>query len=232
MNMRVDNTQLTVFGKFDSLEATPEIVTRLFNLFKDENFLPSFTQVFQVNPQTNEITSIKMPQLNGQADRCIISFLAERMDIKIPGEILQLNKYGEYFQKVLSEFSITPVRLAINTNRIILELTTDEIDAVGKHLIQRDAFPYENSIEWSVRRVSREACSEKKADLVNICENIQLTHIIVPPAQPQAAIVVDTDINTLVNNATDTLNENMMAIFEGMKEHDSKLETALEGILK
>lgn len=235
MNMNVNNTQLTVFGKFDSLEATPEIVTRLFVLFKEDSFLPSFTQAFQVNPQTNDIKSIKMPLMNGQQnDNCIISFLPERMDIKISGKISQLCKYCNYFRNVLSDFSIRPTRLAINTNRTIVDVKSDEIEAIGKKLIHGEAFPYKSFFEWGIRRVSREACSEEITELINICENIQLIQPLSPTPQAPPAIVVDTDINTLVGNVSNALVDKTELVFEGMKKHDDKLEaalkTALEGI--
>ena len=83
MDYSVLNMQLTFFGDFDLLDASSDVITKLFNAFKEEGFLPNTIQVLQVEQPSNKTTVRLRPQLIKTGDECVINILPDRIDFAI-----------------------------------------------------------------------------------------------------------------------------------------------------
>ena len=214
MDYSVLNMQLTFFGDFDLLDASSDVITKLFNAFKEEGFLPNTIQVLQVEQPSNKTTVRLRPQLIKTGDECVINILPDRIDFAINRRensqiIEQFESYIETLKKVMNTFSLSSNRLALTAT---YQLNANQEQTVIMKETLLPTFSYYNdneAIEATAHNVARPLIkiSDALSEYYNVNTDVMFK-VVGQGELHQTKTMVRFDVNTLQENNTNRFNKN------------------------
>lgn len=154
--------QASVFGNFLDILPTPDMISKMLELFRDKNLLPSTFQ--EISPQ------FMGPQprlrLSSQNNEWNINFATNRMDIeKNPTNPIE-NNFGsvedfvaeanQLFDRTLNEFSRKAKRISCVTSGLLKPMGPEKMEILFNKLFSPIEF-YRNTppFEWNSRFASR-----------------------------------------------------------------------------
>lgn len=194
------NIKYTIFGNFESLGATPEIIGKLYSMFKNEGFLPNIIQTVQFNQIYNSMKVVERPQFINNQFQYKITFLQDRIDIDLESKNNNLiDNIIVFFDKIINEFKLKIIRLAVASNYAMNNID-DNISSL-KTILKIDDLFNENLIGWESRKILRETWENKANEKINIIQDI---HFDINTK----VILMTLDINTLSENMTERFNIN------------------------
>lgn len=196
MEKRVLSVKYSIFGKYDYIEATPEIISKLFQAFAADEFMPNMINLLKIEQPQNTVQQILRPQLINRKMSCTISLLPERVDVEFSN-----NKYTEnvldYLKRLIDLFDLRISRIALNTSTVLDNLSEAEIKQLNTKLTPPENYSNErNLVEYSSRRISRKVLDTINEN-INVGRNITSITQIIEGQQAINQIQIDTDINTL-----------------------------------
>lgn len=213
MALKIESTKYSIFGKYDFLEATPENISKLYEIFGKEQFLPNMVQMIQIEQPKNIVKQVARPQFINSALNCSITFLPDRIDIEEKGK-LSLDQVVDYFNQIIIAFELKIQRLAMNTGAMWSNLNSEDMEKLKKSFVASQAYPYVNDlIEWSSRNVSRQHWKGSIDEQINVGQNIQNIVEIVNGVVSSSQVRVDTDINTLGENTEERFDSKLCKEF-------------------
>ena len=190
------SVKYSIFGKYDYIEATPEIISRLFQAFAPDGFMPNMINLLKIQQPQNIVQQILRPQLINQKMSCTISLLPERVDIEFSNSEYTDNVL-DYLKRLIDLFELRISRIALNTATILDNLSEVEIKQLNTKLTPPENYCDEqNLVEYSSRRISRKAL-DAISENINVGRNITSIAQVIEGQQVINQIQVDTDINTL-----------------------------------
>lgn len=196
MEKRILSVKYSVFGKYDYIEATPEIISRLFQAFAPDGFMPNMINLLKIQQPQNIVQQILRPQLINQKMSCTISLLPERVDIEFSNSEYTDNVL-DYLKRLIDLFELRISRIALNTATILDNLSEVEIKQLNTKLTPPENYCDEqNLVEYSSRRISRKVL-DAISENINVGRNITSIAQVIEGQQVINQIQVDTDINTL-----------------------------------
>lgn len=196
MEKRILSVKYSIFGKYDYIEATPEIISRLFQAFAPDGFMPNMINLLKIQQPQNIVQQILRPQLINQKMSCTISLLPERVDIEFSNSEYTDNVL-DYLKRLIDLFELRISRIALNTATILDNLSEVEIKQLNTKLTPPENYCDEqNLVEYSSRRISRKAL-DAISENINVGRNITSIAQVIEGQQVINQIQVDTDINTL-----------------------------------
>jgi hypothetical protein len=201
--------QASVFAQ--SIDATPQNISAMMNLFLDKGVVPVTQQEFACPGAPPQLRF----SLTSPNNEWMIHFGTGRIDISQNrtdakgdniGKIEQFSaKVSDIFVRIMDEYQLKANRLAVSGNLVLKEMPPHILDEIYPKLFNPTRTYSENKpVEWNFRAVSR---VEKKingnneilnyitaADRVTVQMNVN-------QFAPLDRIVVHLDINTVPNNA-------------------------------
>lgn len=196
MEKRILSVKYSIFGKYDYIEATPEIISRLFQAFAPDGFMPNMINLLKIQQPQNIVQQILRPQLINQKMSCTISLLPERVDIEFSNSEYTDNVL-DYLKRLIDLFELRISRIALNTATILDNLSEVEIKQLNTKLTPPENYCDEqNLVEYSSRRISRKVL-DAISENINVGRNITSIAQVIEGQQVINQIQVDTDINTL-----------------------------------
>lgn len=202
------NMQLTFFGNFDLLDASSDVVTKLFDAFKEEGFLPNTIQVLQVEQPSNKTTVRLRPQLIKTVDGYFINILPDRIDYAINSrvkaqDIGQFEGYVETLKKVMHTFTLNANRLALTAT---YQLNGDQGQTIKMKEALLPTLPYykENkTIEATAHNVTRPLIkiSDESSEYCNVNTDV-IFKVVEQGDLHETKATVRFDINTLQEKNT------------------------------
>lgn len=219
MNYSALNMQLTLFGDYNSLDSSSDVVTKLFERFKDDGFLPNTIQVLQVEQPSNKATVRLRPQLIKTDGGYAINVLPERIDFAISGrENSQIAEQFEFYigmlQKVMNTFSLDSNRLAL-TATYQLDVSQEQTSKIKETLLPAFSYYKENMpIESTAHNVTRPLIkiSDALSEYYNVNTDVMFKTIEQKDLS-QTKVMVRFDINTLQEKNTNRFDENNICNF-------------------
>lgn len=118
MEKKILSVKYSIFGKYDYIEATPEIISRLFQAFAPDGFMPNMINLLKIQQPQNIVQQILRPQLINQKMSCTISLLPERVDIEFSNSEYTDNVL-DYLKRLIDLFELRISRIALNTATIL-----------------------------------------------------------------------------------------------------------------
>ncbi|MDR1884563.1 MAG: hypothetical protein LBR26_17585 [Prevotella sp.] len=206
--------QASIFAP--SIDATPQNISEMMNLFLDKGVVPTTQQELA----TLNADAIAVPQLrfslNSPNNEWVIHFGIERIDISQNQTDAKGNNIGsieqfsteasDIFVRIINKYQWKANRLAISGNLILKEMLPQALDEIYPKLFNPTRIYKENKpFEWNFRAVSH---IEKKIngndEILNYITEanrftgqLNFNQSIVPLDR----IAVNLDINTVPNNA-------------------------------
>ena len=204
MTLTVNSTKYSIFGKYDFMEATPDNVSKLWNIFGKDEFLPNIVQMIQIEQPQNVVTKLMRPQFVNVGKGCNVTFLPDRIDIEMnDGKCIKLGVIIEYYDKIIKAFNLKINTIALNSSAIIHVSTLEESEVLRKGILCEKSYPYsENIIEWESRNVARKEC-DGLGELAKAGPNLQSIATATDTGISIAQIQIDTDINTLAEKSVE-----------------------------
>lgn len=201
MNLSVESIKYSIFGNYEFMDATSVNVSKLFELFREDHFLPNMIQMLQIQQPQNKVKQLTRLQLVNQQLPCNITFLPDRIDVET-NESLTLDQVINYFNIIVSDFDIKIARIALSVTAVWKDLTPDDLFKLKEKLIAKSAYPYtENLIEWSSHNGSRIKWDGMSNEEINVGQIIQSVPISINQVSGNQINVV-LDINTLGENTS------------------------------
>lgn len=188
--------KISAFGDFSDIIPTPDNMMFFIETFKDDELIPSVFQELRVdngNSQPKTFQRIALVSTDGKEN---IPIATNRIDyeIKTTADVAltqqELKEYQEKIVKVLGtifdKFDKRASRLALNTENLIVGLTSEEVDDfLGRFSNPISIYEKTSLDEWNTRMMIR------KEDAIN--ENNETFNII--------TTIAKTDLRKTVDNA-------------------------------
>lgn len=195
MNMKATTVKYSIFGRYDLIDNTPENVSKLYDNFGQEGFMPNMVTLLKIEQPQNTVDQLIRPQLVNKSMPCTITILPERVDIEMIN--VKLNIIYEYFERLIKIFDLKINRIALNTTTLLENLTEDEAKKLKDKLAPPENYcGEENLIEYASHRVARKKV-ECLGELINVGRNITGLSSIEDGDVAIRQVQIDTDINTL-----------------------------------
>lgn len=223
MNLNVLAVKYSIFGRYDFIDDTPENVSKLYEGFGKDGFMPNMVTLLKIEQPQNTVTQILRPQLINKSMPCTITILPERIDIEA-GTNVELKEILLFFERIKTMFELEISRIALNKTTILENLTkNEEMQLKVKLTPPENYYGEENLIEYASHRVTR-----KKLDcigeMINVGRNITGLSSVVEQAVVIDRIQIDTDINTLGEILKDRFGiEQCQGFFECALESDQDI---------
>lgn len=196
MNTKIVTVKYSIFGKYDFVDNTPENVSKLYEKFGEEGFMPNMVPLLKIEQPQNNVCQLLRPQLVNNAMPCTITILPERVDIET-GENIDIKKISEYFRRLIEMFDLKINRIALNKTTILENLTEREEKELKDKITPPENYnEEENLIEYASHRVSRKKV-ECLGEQINIGRNVTGLSSIKDNKVVIDQVRIDTDINTL-----------------------------------
>ncbi len=216
--------KLSIFGDFRKIDATPENVMGLLEVFKNEKFMPNTVKEAQ-NVIAIGIPGMQLsPNMGNASDRIMLTspnnewsifFGIQRIDIQQKpydyetGLSQNLNKFLEksvvYCKTIMNKYMLSANRLAINTSELCSQMKPEEIKEYGNRFSKAIEFYSKNvPIEWSTRFMTHQTVEmDNDNTLINVITTLgrfqgQRAHY--DKIDHIDTLKVDFDINTSPEN--------------------------------
>lgn len=233
MERKVISVKYSVFGRYDYIEAIPETISKLFQKFASDEFMPNVINLLKIQQPQNTVQQILRPQLINSKMTCTISLLPERVDIEFSGNSYSYNEKAiEYYKRLVELFDLKINRIALNTSTMLVDLSEDEIVQLNSKLTPPENYCNEqNLVEYSSRRISRKYLDAINEN-INIGRNITSIAQLIERNQVIGQIQIDTDINTLGELTQERFNINdCQAFFDLAMKTDNDVVSNIEEIV-
>jgi hypothetical protein len=178
----------SVFGDFDNIKPTPEVIMALVKEFAEFEVIPStFTETNSGIPilsVTNILPSVTKNRLRltSESEGMDIFIFSYRIDIDFkPKDFIGfsderirslMEKIETIFEQLLNKYIKSASRLALNTTTLLIDLQ-DEQRRVFLDKFITDKSYFSNPLEWSTHLMKRESIKlNKTQDTLNIIANI------------------------------------------------------------
>lgn len=63
MNTKIVTVKYSIFGKYDFVDNTPENVSKLYEKFGEEGFMPNMVPLLKIEQPQNNVCQLLRPQL-------------------------------------------------------------------------------------------------------------------------------------------------------------------------
>ena len=228
MNLNVLTVTYSIFGSYDFVDNTPENVSKLYEEFNQDGFMPNMVTLLKIEQPQNKVMQLLRPQLVNQVMPCTITILPERVDVET-GINVKLDNIITFFDRILQMFELKINRIAVNKSTIIDELTKEEAAKLKDKLTPPETYKGEhNLIEYASHRVARKRV-DSLGELINVGRNV--TGISTANAGEINRVQVDTDINTLGENTKERFEiEDCRSFFEDALRSDQEILENMVGI--
>jgi hypothetical protein len=178
----------SIFGDFDNIKPTPDIIVELVNEFAEFQVIPStFTETNSGIPALS-ITNILPPvtknrlRLSSENEGMDIFIFSNRVDIGFnpkdfigfSGEQIRnlITKTETIFERLLIKYTKSASRIALNTATLLIDLQDEQRSAFLRKFIMDKSY-FSNPLEWSTHLMKREAIKlNGNPDTLNIIVNI------------------------------------------------------------
>lgn len=232
MNITITSVKYSAFGNFESIDYSPANVSKLFNAFLKDNFVPNVITLYKIEQPQNTVSQVQRPQLLNNDIRCSISILPERVDIETDRE-LELENVVRYLTTISDLFQKKFSRLALNKSTVFNYLGKDAMERLCEMLAYPKNYDDEESlIELMSHRVSRkyiQALDEK----INVGRNIEGVPVMLEDSIQFRQVRIDTDINTLGEIQTPRFDwTKCSAFFTEAINTDKMILATFEGVAK
>jgi hypothetical protein len=234
--------QASLFGNFEDIRPSPEIISKLLMLFRDKKLLPNTFQEISANapgPQTRLRLSSENNQWN-------LNFATNRLDIEqIPrtdtkekdiGTVEEFVKQAcELFSRVLTEFKRRGNRISLITSGLLKEMSEEQLADIYNRLFKTIPFYHDNhAFEWNSRSVAKlPTVIGELEESINVIT--QINRVRGKTLAPIDAIEFDRiqiafDINTIQENKETRFKIETVELFlsEANKIHNNLLKELLE----
>lgn len=202
--------QASFFGKFQSIDASPNGIFKLLELFKDDGFLPS--SIHELTP--NSTTPLLRPRLTTETEDWSINILSSRIDLvrtltpkiesigEVDNFVRDVLKFMNHFKKISPDpFN----RIALNSFLTVHDIDPQIITRLyTKVFTPLNYFSENPPFEWNNRSVSRTPLSgSNESEFANVILDINrapgqlITNGMLTDID---AITVHFDLNTDGNN--------------------------------
>lgn len=194
--------QVSVFGDFDDIKATPENMLFAINSFSEYGLMPSVSQEFNfdiVNMNSPKITQRIM--LISDDEGTVVTVNSGRIDVKF--DTVKLSQQFDFnrravqiISKLLDQFGKKGTRLALNTLRRVQDLGYKDLQKiVGNYGGKFAYFSKEDLTEWGCHLATRGSLSI--GQLGRSCNII--TNYSTAPQESESVVELDIaiDINTV-----------------------------------
>lgn len=233
----------SVFGNFTDIIPSPEIISKMLNLFRDKNLLPSTFQ--EISP------AIRKPEirlsLSSSNNEWNISFATFRIDVekqpldikgKSLGTVEEFEEEAcEIFNRILSEFNKKGNRISLIAGGLLKEMTQQKLDDIYSRLFKPTKFYSDNKpSSWDFRSVARVDLnilgSQEKVNVIT-----QINRKKGRMTKPDAVIEFDRmevnfDINTIPENQDIRFDINSIkSFFSEVNSVRSQIIDQLEGFI-
>lgn len=199
MEINVMTVKYSIFGNYDFVDNTPENVSKLYESFGKEGFMPNMVTLLKIEQPQNKVDQLYRPQLVNKSMPCTITILPERVDIET-SEGIELEKILDYFTRIIDSFNLKINRIALNKTSIIANLTKDEQEKLNEKLTPPENCCGEQElIEYVSHRVVRKN-NDYLDEKINIGRNLTSATTSTNGETVIDKVQVDTDINTRGEN--------------------------------
>lgn len=220
MDYSVLKMQLSFFGDFESLDASSDVTTKLFEAFKDNGFLPNTIQVLQVEQPSNKTTIRLRPQLINSDSGYAINVLPDRIDFAVNSRentqiVEQFESYIEALKKVMITFALNSNRLAL-TATYQLNANQEQSAKMKETLLPTFSYYKENrAIEATAHNVSRPLIKiiDELPEYCNVNTDVMFKSVEQDNSPDQVKTMVRFDINTLQENSANRFDKNNICTF-------------------
>ena len=223
MDLNVLTVKYSIFGRYDFIDNNPENVSKLYEGFCKEGFMPNMVTLLKIEQPQNTVTQILRPQLINKSMPCTITILPERIDIEA-GMTVKLNDVLLFFERIMAMFELEINRIALNKTTILENLTkNEEMQLMDKLTPPENYCGEENLIEYASHRVTRKKL-ECIGEMINVGRNITGISSVVDRLVEISKVKVDTDINTLGEILKDRFRiEHCRGFFESALKSDQEI---------
>lgn len=230
MEKKVLSVKYSIFGRYDYIEATPETISKLFQNFASDEFMPNMINLLKIQQPQNTVQQILRPQLINRKLACTISLLPERVDVEFSSNDYYENAI-DYLRRLIALFDLKINRIALNTSTVFDNLSGSEIVRLNSKLTPPENYCEErNLVEYSSRRISRKTLGAINEN-VNVGRNITSITQMVEGQQLISQIQIDTDINTLGELTRERFNiDDCQAFFDMATNTDRDVVNNIEEI--
>jgi hypothetical protein len=237
------NFKASIFGNFEDIKPTPEVIMDLTKEFSKFDIIPStFTETNSgIMPIsiTNILPSVRKSRLRltSEKEEMDIFIYSYRIDINFNSDDLagfskeQIPKFVEksetVFELLLNKYSKSASRLALNTKTILIDIEDKQKEFFLNKFIPGGSY-FSNPFEWSVRLMKREETKlNEKQDILNVIANIAF--IIGQEGDENTfryfnGFSFDFDINTIAEN---TAQRFTLSDIKDFLAHATKLKTEI-----
>lgn len=191
--------QISVFGDYSHIKATPELAAELVPVF-DKKLFPTVSTLNNTDHLTGAIHQVPMLRFFSVDQYINISFLPNRIDCNLVANEASFdqleckaNELFDYLKMGINYFGLKGNRMAFNGHVAINDIDV----APDKYLHINSFFKNEKVTEWStsLNKSTTFMCNESEETLNNIL-NLQLA---IDPKE-EAVVLGNFDINTLQDN--------------------------------
>lgn len=220
--------KISAFGNFSDITPDTETMMFLLNEFKEDGLIPSMVQevaVSNVTPAIPKATTNRIALLSSDAqEQAIVG--TNRIDYaitlngeeKITSEKLEyINKrINKFFRVIFGKYDRKANRLALNTESLIINLTSQEIDAFISKYKNPISIYGERLDEWNVHLMVKKEILMGENEAINVISDIaksQITKTVGEKNEVFDGFVVQTDINTIAENSLYRFSHQSVEIF-------------------
>lgn len=206
------NIQLSVFGSFEHVKATPDIVSQLIPLF-DNQFMPSVFEMKIFDAANNSVENENRLRLISTDKKNEIVFLPNRIDCncKDGGEDFEvlntlIDLLSEHLGKTMEFLNVRGNRFALNGQLVIDEISS----SYDEYINAKSFFKEKEILEWStnINAKTKVTILDEEEEINNIL-NLKL----VENNDGNKATMVAFDINTMPENIKMRFEKNAIASF-------------------
>lgn len=225
---QIINIQLSTFGAYGGIHATPEVVSALIPYFSNE-LMPSFFELKAIDPIKNIINNDNRLRLLSVDNQIELVFLPDRIDCNftLKNDSVANNdmnmiafKLKDYLEKAMQFFHTNGNRLALNGKFI-----TDEIELNhSNYILSPNFFNNKPISEWSINmNALTEIAFSTGSELVNNILNLQL----VKKTSSVEAMLIAFDINTMPQNQSMRFGSESISVFldKALQNKDDMIST-------
>lgn len=210
----------SVFGDFDNIKPTPEVIVALVSEFADFEVIPStFTETNSGIP-VSSVTNILPPvvtknrlRLSSENEGMDIFIFSNRIDIGFGPKVFAgfsedqirglMTTAETVFERLFIKYIKSASRLALNTATLLIDLQDEQRIAFLRKFITDKSY-FSDPLEWSTHLMKREPIKlNENPDTLNVIVNIATT--IGQEGKDDKlrdfnGFSIDFDINTAVEN--------------------------------
>jgi hypothetical protein len=178
----------SIFGDFDNIKPTPEVIMALVKEFAKFEVIPStFTETNSGMPALSvtgilpSVTKNRL-RLTSESDGMDIFIFSNRIDICFkPKEFIGfsdvqirnlMKKAETIFEHLLNKYTKSASRLALGTTTLLIDLQDEQRCAFLRKFITGEGY-FSNPLEWSTRLMKRESIKlNENQDTLNVVVDI------------------------------------------------------------